>query len=140
MREIIFRGKRPDNGEWVEGYLTRRPSAIQYERHYSPWFIAVPPKHPDDSGGLYNVEPESVGEFTGLEDKNGARVFEGDVVLLRFESGEHKGKVVFHNGGFCLDILNNFVCLQKTPVYEFEKIGNVHDNPELLNDEREGRE
>ena len=136
MREILFRGKRTDNGEWVEGYVAKRPDAIQFEEGpYSPWYIDKPPKDPDDYGGVYSIDPETVGQFTGLEDRNGARIFEGDVVMLIFTSGQHKGKVVFHNGGFCVEALENFVSLQKTPVYEFERLGNIHDNPELLEKE-----
>ena len=63
MREHmgLFRGKRIDNGEWVEGYLSKRPSAIQIGT-YCPWYISVPPLDPDDNGGYYNVDPATVGE------------------------------------------------------------------------------
>ena len=75
MREIIFRGKRTDNGEWVEGYAARIPDAIKYEGEYSSWYINKPPKDPDDNGGFYNVDPETIGQFTGLTDANGKKIF-----------------------------------------------------------------
>ena len=80
MREHmgLYRGKRKDNGEWAEGYLSKRPSAIHIG-DYCPWYISVPPLDPDDDGGYYNVDPDTVGECTGLSDKNGKLIFEGDI-------------------------------------------------------------
>lgn len=167
MREILFRGKRTDNGEWVEGYLTRRPSAIQYEAHYSPWFIDKPPSDPDDSGGFYNVDRETVGQFTGLTDTNGAPIFEGDIVAFYFFDKGNKNTrtmlIEWIESGFCMKELFRDYQLAKdfsiitgkfdtyrgeikqgvyisNNTYFVEIIGNIHDNPELLNDEREGRE
>jgi hypothetical protein len=103
MREILFRGKRTDNGEWVEGYLTLRPSPIQYGSNNSSWYIDVPPQDPDDSGGFYNIDPETIGEFTGLTDRNGKRIFEGDIlknIAGYVFSGECESEVVFINGKF----------------------------------------
>ena len=138
MREILFRGKRTDNGEWVEGYLCKKYSpmmlphdrdAIMYKTEYD-----VRMWKPDYMTA--EVIPETIGQYTGLTDKNGKRIFEGDVVELTFKSGgQYKGEVVFHNGGFCVEISNTFVCLQKAPVYDFEYLGNIHDNPELLKGE-----
>lgn len=152
MREILFRGKRTDNGEWVEGYLTRRPSAIQYEAHYSPWFIDKPPSDPDDNGGFYNVDRETVGQFTGLIDRNGKRIFEGDIVkcfdISRYRENEFISVVEFWDGSWLLRASEDYgVYLYNYEnsegvgsLSEIKVIGNIHDNPELLNDEREGRE
>ena len=82
MREILFRGKRIDNGEWVEGFLVKHPSAACIG-DYSPWYISVPPKDPDDNGGLYNISVESIGQFTGLTDKNDKKIFEDDIIVIR---------------------------------------------------------
>ena len=152
MREIIFRGKRTDNGEWVEGYITRRPSAIQFEAHYSPWFIDKPPSDPDDSGGFYNVYRGTIGQFTGLEDKNGNRIFEGDIVKIDEEVKEmfnlNDGAIYFNggcffvsnNGGGILSALHSIADINY--IFRGEVIGNIHDNPELLNtnEEREAEE
>lgn len=123
MREILFRGKRTENGEWVEGNL----------------FIPDLPNTPTQIcigtnviRITYDIIPETVGEFTGLIDPHGERIFEGDVVMLIFESDKHKGKVVFYNGGFCVHTLDTYVSLQHCPAYKFELLGNIHDNPELL--------
>ena len=85
MREILFRGKRTESGEWVEGYLNKRPSAIQYGSQYSPWFIDRPPNDPDDNGEICRVDEKTVGQFTGLTDKNGNKIFEGDIVKEEYE-------------------------------------------------------
>ena len=85
MREILFKAKRLDNGDWVEGLLVKYPSAIQVG-DCSPWYIQAPPVDPDDTGGRYNVDPSTVCEYTGLTDKNGKKIFEGDILD---ESGEH---------------------------------------------------
>lgn len=91
MRELLFRGFHPCGGpdtivvdgekvkgRWVEGYIVRHPSAIQIGDDYNPWYIHVPPVDPDDNGGVFNVLPSTVVQYTGLTDKNGTRIFEGD--------------------------------------------------------------
>lgn len=86
MREILFKAKRLDNGEWVTGYICKYPSAVQIG-DCSPWYIQVPPADPDDNGGVYNVDPETVCQFTGLTDSDGKKVFEGDILKF-FEKNE----------------------------------------------------
>ena len=99
MREILFRGFHPCDGpdtivvdgekvkgRWVEGYIVKYPSEIQIGNDYSPWYIHVPPVDPDDNGGVFNVLPSTVGQYTCLNDKNGKRIFEGDTLN---ECGEH---------------------------------------------------
>lgn len=93
MRELLFRGFHPCDGpetvvvdgekvkgKWVEGYIVKHPSAIQIGNDYSPWYIHVSPVDPDDNGGVFNVLPSTVGQYTGLTDQNGKRIFEGDII------------------------------------------------------------
>lgn len=99
MREILFKAKRLDNGEWVEGYLVKYPSAIQVG-DCSPWYIQVPPVDPDDSGGVFNVDPSTVCQYTGQVDYESEEpIFCDD--LLKSQSGKERIYVVgFEDGGY----------------------------------------
>ena len=149
MREILFRGKRIDNGEWVEGHL------IQYE----DWRARICESHTGifcyekDRSIIQTVAHEvdlsTVGQFTGLKDKNGKRIFEGDMIKP-FDDEIDKMVVQLHNGQFLLCLYGergymaeygweeegNYGCFEAEPLSSYgddiEIIGNIHDNPELL--------
>lgn len=139
MREIRFRGKRVDNGGWVYGFLVRRPSAVQIGST-SPWAIIVPPSDPDDSGGEYWVVAESIGQYTGLKDKNGKEIYEGDIITTDLERPYLI--VEYRNGAFmsnCNDGLEDYYDIffgtseEPKEVYKYgEVIGNIYENPELM--------
>ena len=128
MREILFRGKRTDNGEWVKGYYIKATHHWHNHGIHEDW-IAV---DTIQNGGWCNVRgkyaviPETVGQYTGFADKNDKKIFEGDVVV--HPSGTFVVK--FLQGSFCLG-LNDFYPKH----YRCEVIGNIHDNPELLGGE-----
>lgn len=115
MRECIYRGKRKDNGEWTYGYLF-----CIWERAYILWGMT------NDVPNMIEVDPETIGQFTGLIDKNGKKVFEGDIVEI---DGKHY-EVKYMLGQFFVGI--NMPIAYKR--FDCEVIGNIHDNPELLKD------
>ena len=134
IREVIFRGKRADNGEWIEGSL------LGIDWCDKPSTYSIAPNTPVSV--FYSVIPETVGQFTGLTDKNGVRIFEGDIVRYaeRRLGGEDVSvafPVTFDEGGFCAHhyFLNNWLrngLGGNTKLEDIEVIGNIHDNPELL--------
>ncbi len=163
MREIEFRAKTVKGGQWIQGDLFRagtEPSDGEFAISY--W---------DDEDGWMNenVQPKTIGQFTGLVDKNGIRIFEGDILRVKefenllmqefsddsnrfdlFTIEEIKGKlnaeyvtpVVWHDG--CYDVSTNGAYFdmwiasifgdmkRSSPLFEFEVIGNIYDNAELI--------
>ena len=129
MREILFRGKRIDNGEWKEG---------SYVYQHGCHMIYLPSVDSEYGFDNYHIHPETVGQFTGLTDKNGKKIFEGDIVSFKRINALgyttcRIGKVRYD------DELPIFYILSTTGdawdwVYceDIEVIGNIHDNPELL--------
>ena len=133
MREILFKAKRIDNGEWVEGCLVidhSRPNLFEYRMQ------------PVESGVLYAspINPETICQFTGLCDKNGKKIWESDVVWLVYDGKEHIYQIVWDNSELDFKATNgeenygsNFEYLLCCD--EIEVIGNIFDNPELLQEE-----
>lgn len=129
MRDILFRGKRLDNGEWVYGSL------LQVE--YDDGSVVTAIFDRKDSGGDAEVHPSTVGQYTGLMDKNGERIFEGDALTVDGEDGffalefqEDTARFVMYGDSIVVDF-DNFWS------YEVEVMGNIHDNPELLEEDKD---
>lgn len=130
-REILFRGKRIDNREWVEGNYFKRWTGASY-KHYI-------------HDGLYDIEVihETVGQYTGLLDKNGKKIFEHDMVRYQEAHGmdcdeepekamridEHLGTVYYLNGSFHpipkRDDVDDYY--YSCAYFDFEVVGNIHD-------------
>ena len=127
MREILFHGKRADNGEWVEGDL------LQIKYCNKPIIeCKIMPQTPVSSA--YPVLPETVGQYTGLTDKNGKKIFEGDIV--RYCDTIHQ--VVFEQRnttayfGLVYSEIETMPFGHYQDLKQIEVIGNIHDNPELM--------
>ena len=136
MREILFRGKR------ISGYRDGlKDGAMIYGHLFVDKQGAYKIKWYDAHLGMAktsNVDPETVGQFTGLYDKNGTKIFEGDIVKGKdcLEEGlEVYGYIDHRNGSFV--IVGDFIIYYRWLDYEVEVIGNIHDNPELLKGETE---
>ena len=123
MREILFRGKTL-LGKWIEGDL------LNYLGYGKVHIV----RHCLGAGGQ-EVIPETVGQYTGLTDKNGKKIFEGDVVRTTFDDYNTKNLVCFWNESnieFGLEKDDFDIGLGYLAPLELEVIGNIHDNPELL--------
>ena len=136
MREILFRGKREDNGEWVEGYYTKKLCGeyinnqfMESEKDFIVTYFS--------GGGItsHEVIPDTVGQYTGLTDKNGRKIFEGDIISAY--NGRLKGPVIFDKRGLAFGVPNG-----PNEIYQFSMnfleskdikvIGNIYENPEIL--------
>ena len=142
MREILFRGKRCDNSEWVQGYYIRAEHHWHNHGIHKDWITLGA----SANGGWftlhnkYAVKSETVGQFTGLTDKNGKKVFENDIIVICYETdGEEftETKRVHYNEKECCWYPVRWeecceYCDHYTEIKSIEVIGNIHDNPELL--------
>lgn len=143
MREILFRGKREDNGAWVYGM----PCATEQSGIYAIQTL---------EGGIFDVFPETVGQYTGLTDKNDKKIFEGDILFVkttldsinkvtRDDEYITTGVVVFNEGHFELEGKGLILCtywgvkslFMAAHFKNYGVIGNIHDTPYLLTREEE---
>ena len=135
-RDILFRGKRADNGEWIYGYYATQSNHACFECELKYESFILKDEFMDwGLGGLaeYKVIPETVGQFTGMYDKLNNKIFEGDIVrCLSLEYGyvnkevyyvESKAKFVLRNCGTDYDF---------EEYIDVEVIGNIYNNPKLL--------
>ena len=142
IREVIFRGKQTDNGEWIEGAYS--PFHLNFgEREEKPHIIII--SDDEDIDGLWcEVIPETVGQYTGLTDKNGVKIFEGDIVHCVSKLDSADMVIIFECGQFRMILAEKYHEYQTNVGYydincfAKEVIGNIHDNPELLGGENNG--
>lgn len=161
MREILFRGKDPETGVWHEG---------QYIHLHKTTYCFSGSEERDAENEIHqivfeqmtdwnlpnrhlrvDVLPETVGEFTGIKDKNGKRIFEGDLLESQISENPEDWKiwkVGFEDGTFTFESVRksvksrrkyrhelNMLCADEVKFYGLVLIGNIHDNPELLEGE-----
>lgn len=147
MREILFRGKckrgydYSDGDGWVYGGIVTDGKEYGIVKHEYVEFAT----NCDDANdwGFIPVEKETVGQFTGLTDCNGKKIFEGDILVDRYTDEEDIERcdyyeVEFLDGVFGIVIKYRKVDFRHTPICDYfkneelEVVGNIHDNPELL--------
>ncbi|WP_304649627.1 YopX family protein [uncultured Duncaniella sp.] len=122
MRTIKFRGKRIDDGKWIYGYLAGTDSINNIDE------VAYPNE---------DVAPETIGQFTGMLDKNGKEIYEGDIVRYYDDIEDElvSSHVIYHKEScsFCAaptKLCGDYIGI--TAYWQFEVIGNIHDKPELI--------
>ena len=140
-REIKFRGKcSPQSkyqGEWVTGSLVV-PEIIKDNE------LLIVVAHSDNCKTTYHVDKDTVGQFTGLQDKNGKDIYEGDILMCIGDRSDNKGKkyyrsVLFNHGSFCMTV-PEYNCLSSLYSHVvngrllWEVVGNIYDNKDLLED------
>ncbi len=135
MREILFKAKRVDNGEWIEGYYQKRYDLLGNEEHlifhadsYNVWEYA-------------EIDPETFCQFTGLCDKNGNKIWENDILMAHLDESypedttyeivewDIAGWVTHEAGSIDRQYLDEF------DTEHFEVVGNIFDNKKLLQEE-----
>lgn len=136
-RAILFRGKRTDTDEyeWVYGDLFHNIVFDGREHETRIGDIYFDQENRIEGTAVYNVIPETIGQFIGLTDRNGQMIFEGDIIKYRGEYGE----ISYSTAEARFVIEFNTWCTDFDHMYsrEVEVIGNIHDNPELMLEESE---
>lgn len=140
MREILFKAKRIDNGEWTIGSLIQTP----YLGNMRSWISS----EQDDKARLreissnqavwraFEVKTDTICQYTGLTDKNGQKIWENDIALRTSSQGLFTGKIIYDKNG-CLchrEFQTDFEALLIGSDRNIEVIGNIFDNPELLSE------
>lgn len=128
MREFLFRGKRIDSGEWVEGGYWVNDTITRQTTHII-----------DHDGNAHAIGQSTSGQYTGLTDKNGVKIFEGDVVRTnKYGKDDGAGHNSAGNDIFCVEfrdggyhLFNGWRRFNLRPNTVVEIIGNVHDNPKM---------
>lgn len=126
-REILFRGKSVNTGEWIEGDGIHYPKSINYLG--TCWIDGME----DRANDWIQVDPATVGQFTGLCDKNGKKIFEGDVVFAGY--GEYYQGTHEHSTTIIIDMADYEPLNALCNANEVQVIGNIHDTPELATEE-----
>ena len=123
MREILFRGKYAPSGAWIMGDLRQYPSGAKAIKA-------------NDMLHIMEVDPDTIGQYTGLVDKHGKKIFEGDIVVMTLPAAKMHWRAVckFHSGAFGL--VWHHMGVERWQAFagicnaEYEVIGNIYDNPE----------
>ena len=140
MKEIKFRGFSKILNTWIYGNLIQSGSKfyIAKQGFLTPYECLGTPVGVlgfENNEDIFEVEPESIGQYTGLKDKNGKEIYEGDILALKTHYNDVVfGFVVFNYGAFCLSSRETYYDdeLISNLGVEFEVIGNVFENPGLL--------
>ncbi len=139
MRTIKFRGKSRKTGDWLVGDLLQVANEVFIAPSDGDWFDFIPwPKNNvfHLPSATYEVIPDTVGQFTGLLDRNGEEIYEGDVVVLRRGAKNISNAQAIewcsHVSAFVRVIDDDAHFISEADMNLYQVVGNIHDNPELL--------
>lgn len=146
MREILFKAKRIDNGEWIEGYLFD-DGMLGEKRMFIGKLVIAPYEGPIRgkwtviANGFDEVDPDTICQFTGLCDRNGKKIWENDILMAHLDESYPEdaayetvewsvaGWAAYETGSTDREYLSEF------DLEHYEVVGNIFDNPELLQEE-----
>lgn len=146
MREILFKGKKKDNGEWIEGYLFD-DGMLGEKRMFIGKLVIAPYEGPIRgkwtviANGFDEVDPDTICQFTGLCDKNGKKIWENDILMAHLDESYPEDvtyeTVEWGVAGWVSREANSAdrKYLDKFDLEHFEVVGNIFDNKELLQEE-----
>lgn len=129
MREYLFRGKF--GNEWKHGFLSIEPKGLVIKEPYK-----------NESSNVWHIDADTVGQYTGMKDKNGKRIFEGDIIDFLYRSDDDDYGIVQYDVdetefGFVYNLIYEGLGRHYSSK-DIEVVGNIYDNPELLGDENNG--
>lgn len=126
MREILFKAKRIDNGEWIEGYYVHADETLcKSDVHviFNGYDLSVAAEN--------EVDPETICQYTGLTDRNGVKIFEGDFVNVRTTAYMFRSCVVKWNESNAMwSVASGVARYRMSDSFKYEVIGNIHDEEE----------
>ena len=131
-REILFRGKSIGIDVWLYGKLFNY--GLTAPSNVTCISVCVPTTW-KEAYNFYAVNPDTIGQYTGLKDKNGKKIFEGDVVII---AEKLKAKVIYYDGAYRMQSEFSPTTIDTTDMgymmreFSIRVIGNIHDNPELI--------
>lgn len=130
-REIKFRGKSID--EWVYGMLCKVNEGDTEHGEPIKYKIQTDEKEYGEYVNCFITDENTIGQYTGLHDKNGKEIYEGDIVKIKYRD-EDIGKVIYEHNGFSIDVTNMNKNYGRVSFVDnfIEVIGNIYENPELL--------
>ena len=139
-REILFKAKRKDNGEWVEGFVFEFKGEFYIMEMTQTFMTAY---YSEESVVDFNmraieIDPDTICQYTGLTDKNGKKIWENDILKANLDESYPEDityiKILWNECGFCVNenYSTDIWTLEKWDAEHFQVCGNIFDNPDLL--------